>query len=142
MNHRFYYEMLNITRIEIYKDGKESPLNPFLQTLDIREDSSDFIFFYNQFLRCFGKRASQVSPTAFAKDHFLICIDLGREPVLNPIDIEEGDYKKMKLVTGGTIDCNIYYGDALTEDYQTGFLSYYDAVYQFNAEGDDVSLEH
>ena len=96
---------------------------------------------YESMLRHFGEKAHYESMESFFKQNFLICFNLGRNPRIgNNVGItKDAADRKMGFVEAGTLEIELIFKKALTEEVVLFIDGYFDHVTHIDVNGSIVS---
>ena len=127
---RFCYMHRDLVGVQVFTNG--SPWYDCNRTkkLDFKwMDGADTNYFYHKFLRCFPKNARHVSLKRFHSEFFVLCFDIA------PLFTDD----QLSLVTNATVDIQLEFKQALTENLILYVHAYRQAIIKVGEEGDIVT---
>ena len=125
----------------VYLNGSPIAANSFCNDMDISEDSFHEQYFYNEYLKAYGKTAMDITPERWRKDLFILTTHLSVNPVINDKGVVRVNNSDTHLspINGSMIDVELgFKPNSLTESCIVHFLAVLDCVFSFSVNGEPL----
>ena len=136
----FCYKNNDVKSMKLYKNGIPHYLNQESGGTEIKKDSNHHFLWYNEYLKCYGSKATSVDTGRFYHDLFVFTFYLSAVSVTWETD-KNDDTPKLNLYTAGTIDLEVTFANQVPHNLIVCAIGYRNAVATFDADGEIVVPE-